>query len=115
LILKTHCYLEDRPEYDGDVIHIEQIEILAHIGVPDDECSQPQRLTISIAFWPNKSGPELNDDIARAVNYADVCAKTKKFVAARRDKLSETLADALAMAEFALAICENQCRARRVA
>ena len=84
------------PEYDGDVIRIEQIELLARIGVPDDERSQPQRLTISIAFWPNKSGSELNDDIAWAVNYAAVCAEVRKFVAERRDKLIETLADKLA-------------------
>jgi hypothetical protein len=40
------------------------------------------------------------------VNYVDVCAETKKFEAARRDKLSETLADALATAEFASGIRE---------
>lgn len=79
-----------------DKIHIEQLEVFAHIGVPDDERSQPQRLTISIAFCPNKSGPELDDNIARAVNYAAVCAEVKKFVEQRRDKLIETLADALA-------------------
>lgn len=83
--------------YDGDVIRIEQIELLAHIGVPDDERSQPQRLTISIAFWPNKSGPELNDNIERAVNYAAVCAEVRKFVGERSDKLIETLADKLAL------------------
>jgi FolB domain-containing protein len=88
--------LKTGPEYDGDVIRIEQIEVLARIGVPDDERSQPQRLTISIAFWPNKSGAELNDDIARAVNYAAVCAEVRKFVGERRDKLIETLADKLA-------------------
>ena len=84
------------PEYDGDVIRIERIELLGHIGVPDDERAQPQRLTISMAFWPNKSGAELNDDIAQAVNYAAVCAEVRKFVEERRDKLIETLADALA-------------------
>jgi FolB domain-containing protein len=88
--------LKTGPEYDGDVIRIEQIEVLAHIGVPDDERAQPQRLTINIAFWPNKSGAELNDDIAQAVNYAAVCAEVRKFVGGRSDKLIETLADALA-------------------
>jgi FolB domain-containing protein len=88
--------LKTAPESDGDVVRIEQIEVLAHIGVPDDERSQPQRLTISIAFWPNKSGAELNDDIARAVNYAEVCAEVKKFVERRSDRLIETLANKLA-------------------
>ena len=84
------------PKYDGDEIRIERIELLARIGVPDDERAQPQRLTINIAFWPNKSGAELNDDIAQAVNYAAVCVEVRKFVGGRRDKLIETLADALA-------------------
>jgi dihydroneopterin aldolase len=88
--------LKTVPEYDGDVIRIEQIEVLAHIGVPDDERSQPQRLTINIAFWPSKSGAELNDEIGQAVNYAAVCAEVRKFVGERRDKLIETLADKLA-------------------
>jgi dihydroneopterin aldolase len=83
-------------EYDGDVVRIEQIEVLAHIGVPDDERSQPQRLTISVAFWPRLSAVELNDDLTRAVNYADVCAEVRSLVQERRDRLIETLADALA-------------------
>lgn len=78
------------------MIRIERIELLAHIGVPDDERAQPQRLTINIAFWPGKSGAELNDDIAQAVNYAAVCAEVRKFVGGRRDKLIETLVDKLA-------------------
>jgi dihydroneopterin aldolase len=88
--------LKTAPEYPGDVIHIEQIEVLAHIGVPDDERSQAQRLTISITFWPTKSSGELNDEIARAVNYAEVCAETKSLVQGRHDRLIETLADAVA-------------------
>jgi FolB domain-containing protein len=88
--------LKTDPEYEGDVIQIEQVELLAHIGVPDDERAQPQRLTINVAFWPNKSGAELNDDIAQAVNYAAVCAEVRKFVGGRSDKLIETLADELA-------------------
>ncbi len=85
------------PEYDGDVIRLEQIEVRAHVGVPDEERSQPQRLTVNIAFWPDKSGSKLNDDIARAVNYAEVCGEVRKFVEARSDKLIETLSHALAL------------------
>lgn len=81
---------------DGDAIRIEQLELSAHIGVPDEERSQPQRLTISITFWPLRHGAELGDDIGRAVNYAEVCAETKKFAQNRSDRLIETLADALA-------------------
>ena len=78
-------------------IHISQLELMAFIGVPAQERAQPQRLTISVTLWPMRSGVDLNDDINRTVNYAAVCAETKKFVAARRGKLIETLADALAL------------------
>ena len=83
-------------EYQGDVVRLEQIELSAHIGVPDDERSQAQRLTLTVTFWPMKQASELNDDIHQAVNYAEVCAELRRFVQSRRDRLIETLADALA-------------------
>ena len=83
-------------ENGGDAIHIEQLEVFARIGVPDDERSHPQRLTVSMTFWPTGQGRELGDDLGRTVDYAAVCAETKKFVQARSDRLIETLADALA-------------------
>ena len=84
------------PEYDGDVIRIEQLEVLAHIGVPDDERASAQKLTVNLALFPVRSFDDLNDEIGRAVNYAAVCDEANKFVEQRRDKLIETLADALA-------------------
>ena len=81
----------------NDYIHIEHLEVFAHVGVPDEERASAQRLIFNITFWPTQSGPELEDDIARTVNYAAVCAETKKFVQARSDRLIETLADALAI------------------
>ncbi len=80
----------------GDAIRIEQLEVFARIGVPDDERAAPQRLVFNITFWPRGNGMELADDIARTVNYAAVCAETKSFVQGRSDRLIETLADALA-------------------
>lgn len=81
----------------GDQVRIEQLEIFAHIGVPDDERAAAQRLTFHMALWPVRQAGELGDEILKAVNYASVCAETRKFVAARRDKLIETLANALAL------------------
>ena len=86
----------DQKDRSLDQIHIERLEVFAHIGVPDEERSQPQRLTISITLWPARQGHELSDDIGRAVDYAEVCAETKKFVKDRSDRLIETLAHALA-------------------
>ena len=92
-------------ENQGDVVCLEQIEVLAHIGVPDEERSKPQRLTFRVVFLPMKQAGELNDDIDKAVNYAEVCEELKRFVQSRCDRLIETLADALAqhlLATFAI-------------
>ena len=78
-------------------IHISQLELMGSIGVPDEERANPQRLTISLTLWPLRSGADMEDDIKQTVNYAAVCAETQKFAAARRDRLIETLADALAL------------------
>lgn len=83
-------------EPDADQVHIERLELFAHIGVPDEERAAAQRLTFSITLWPVRQANELDDEISKAVNYASVCSATKKFVASRRDKLIETLADSLA-------------------
>jgi dihydroneopterin aldolase len=88
--------LKTSREYDSDVIRIEQLNVLAHIGVPDDERASAQKLTFNLALFPARSLDDLNDEIGRAVNYAAVCDEVKKFVGQRHDKLIETLADALA-------------------
>jgi dihydroneopterin aldolase len=77
-------------------IQINQLELMACIGVPDKERANPQRLTISLTLWPVRSGADLKDDISRTVNYSAVCTETKKFVHDRSDRLIETLAGALA-------------------
>ena len=81
---------------ENDCIRIQRLEMQAHIGVPDDERSSPQRLTFNLVIWPARPISKLQDEIDRAVNYADVCGAVQKCVAARRDKLIETLADAVA-------------------
>ena len=79
-----------------DAIHIQALEVFAHIGVPEEERAKSQRLTFNLSLWPLRSLTELNDDIERAVNYAAVCDEAKNFVQERQDRLIETLADALA-------------------
>lgn len=78
-------------------IHIHQLDLMAHLGVPDDERATAQRLTCNLTLWPGRPFAELNDRIERAVNYAAVCAAVNEFVETRRDKLVETMADALAL------------------
>jgi dihydroneopterin aldolase len=84
-------------EAAADRIHIEQLEISAHIGVPEKERSFRQRLTVSISFWPYPEPDDLADKIENAINYSDVVEETKNFVRDQSVNLIETLADRLAM------------------
>jgi 7,8-dihydroneopterin aldolase/epimerase/oxygenase len=79
-----------------DFIHIDRLEVFAHIGVADEERASAQRLTFNITLWPTHDAQSLDDQIARTVNYAAVCTETKNLVHERRDRLIETLADAVA-------------------
>jgi len=80
----------------SDQIHIEKLELSAHIGVPDEERDAPQRLTATISFWPYHEAGDLADKIENAVNYSAVVDETKSFVRDQSVKLIETLADRLA-------------------
>jgi dihydroneopterin aldolase len=79
-----------------DEIRIEQLEISARIGVPEEERVTPQRLTINISFWPYQQIRDLDDTIQNAVDYSVVAEETKSFVRGRSLKLIETLADQVA-------------------
>ena len=79
-----------------DEIHIDQLEVSTHIGVPEQERAAPQRLTVSISFWPHQQARDLADNIHKAVNYSAVAEETKSFVRDQSVSLVETLADRLA-------------------
>jgi dihydroneopterin aldolase len=85
------------PHPSCDRIHIEQLEVSTHIGVPEEERRAPQRLTASISFWPYHEAGDLVDKIENAINYSDVVEETKNFVRDQSVNLIETLADRLAM------------------
>jgi len=77
-------------------IHIEQLDVFTCIGVPEEERANPQKLTVSISFWPYQKTSDLADHIERAVNYSGVAEETKNFVRDQSVSLIETLADRLA-------------------
>lgn len=79
-----------------DEVHIDQLEVSTHIGVPEQERAAPQRLTVSISFWPYQQIRDLADNIHKAVNYSAVAEETKSFVRDQSVNLIETLADLLA-------------------
>jgi dihydroneopterin aldolase len=84
------------PNPSPDRIHIEQLEVFAHVGVPEKERATPQRLTVSISFWPYHDERDVADKIDNTVNYSTVAEETKNFVRNQSANLIETLADRLA-------------------
>lgn len=80
----------------NDEIRIEELELLAHVGVPDEERAQPQRLTASFTLQPRNHFGDLADDLSRTIDYAAICTDLRDFVAGRQGKLIETLANDMA-------------------
>jgi dihydroneopterin aldolase len=79
-----------------DEVHIEQLEVSARVGVPEQERSNPQRLMVSISFWPHQEIRDVADNIDQTVNYSVVAEQTKSFLRDQSVNLIETLADRLA-------------------
>jgi FolB domain-containing protein len=79
-----------------DEIHIEQLDVFTRVGVPEEERANPQRLTVSISFWPYQQTSDVADHIESTVNYSTVAEETKNFLRDQSLKLIETLAEVLA-------------------
>jgi len=80
----------------ADEVHIEQLEVFTRIGVPEEERATPQRLKVSVSFWPRRQTRDLGDDIQHTVDYSTVAEEIKTFVSDESTSLIETLADQLA-------------------
>jgi FolB domain-containing protein len=78
------------------IISIQGLEVMARIGVPDEERSVPQRLLIDLRFAALAQPESLQDDITRTVDYHAVSLRVAEFSSARPRKLIETLADEIA-------------------
>ncbi len=97
----------------NDEIRIEELELMARVGVPEEERAQPQRLTVSVTLQPPIHFGDLGDDLTRTIDYGAVCAELQQFVSGRRDKLIETLAHEMAehlLRSFELARVELELR-----
>ena len=77
-------------------IHIEQLRVLAHIGVSRAERKKRQRLVLNITVSPARDLRDLKDAVARTVDYAALCRTAKNFISQQTPRLLETLANDLA-------------------
>lgn len=81
----------------SDLIRIIDLKVWPHIGVPEEERAQRQRLLISVEMRAAKfPKAALADDLALTLNYALVAERIKTFVVEKPRKLLETLAEDLA-------------------
>jgi len=81
----------------SDLIRVIDLEVFAHIGVPDVERQTPQRLLISLELSPGSFAQAAGtDNLASTIDYAEVVEHVKQVAARRARKLLETLAEELA-------------------
>ncbi|MDQ3622809.1 MAG: dihydroneopterin aldolase [Verrucomicrobiota bacterium] len=85
----------------ADGIHIEQLELSACIGVPDEERRVAQRLTLNLTLEPQRDFSALNDRLENTVDYSVLTRFVQEFARSRPRKLVETLAEEIALAVLA--------------
>ena len=96
-----------------DQIVVSQLELSAHIGVPDEERAEVQRLTVSLVLVPKRGFTGLGDEIANTVDYFGLTRRVRQLAAERPRKLIETLVEEIAecvLGEFAVRSVEVELR-----
>jgi dihydroneopterin aldolase len=86
-----------------DTIRIVDLEVCFHVGVPDSERAQPQRLLISLDLHRDFREAALADDLSRTIDYYAVSRRILGLGKGRSWRLIERLAEdiaALVLAEF---------------
>lgn len=81
-----------------DTITISDLAVNYHVGVPDAERAQAQRLLITVEMQHDMTAAAAKDDLRRTINYYDVAQKLLNFGNVRTWKLIESVASDIAMA-----------------
>ena len=97
-VKSLHAMLEQsaRSGESGDLIEVRRLEVATHIGVPDEERAESQRLLVSLEIVPEAAFTGLGDEIDRTVDYYEVAQRVKALCKERPRNLIETLADEIA-------------------
>ncbi len=74
------------------LIRVDGLEIDAHVGVPDEEIANAQRLLLDLEIEPVLAFPEMAENVDRTVDYFEVCEAVRAFAAAGKWRLIESLA-----------------------
>ena len=92
-----------------DQIHLSGLQLRCHIGVPEEERAGEQLLRADVVMECRGRFEDMQDEIARTIDYAAVAARLEQIAAGRPRALIETLAADLAQAvlvEFGAAAVE---------
>lgn len=79
-----------------DLITITDLEVRYHVGVPDEERAQPQRLLLTVEMASDFSTASAHDDLRNTIDYHAVSQGLLRFGEGRSWRLIETLAVELA-------------------
>jgi 7,8-dihydroneopterin aldolase/epimerase/oxygenase len=96
-----------------DAIHVQELELLAKIGVPDEERSVAQRLTVNLTMYPTRGLSGLNDAVENTVDYFVATRVVREFASQCECRLVETLAEGIAgvlLERFPLSAVEVEVR-----
>lgn len=81
-----------------DYIEIKELVVFANHGVLPEEKAMGQKFVISMKLYVDMEKAAESDDIADAVNYAEVCSFVTEFTKTNRCRLIESAADNIARA-----------------
>ena len=79
-----------------DTIVIRHLEVRYHVGVPEEERVQPQRLLVTVEMAHDFRRAAATDDLAHTINYYAVSQRLLTLGEGRSWKLIETLAEEIA-------------------
>ena len=89
--------MQRTPTLQQDSIHLNGLELMCHIGVPDAERATPQRLTANITLAAPCPFTAMGEDISRTIDYHALSLRLAEVAAAEPTVLLETLAHKLAI------------------
>ena len=101
------------PSPAPDAILVNGLELSAHIGVPDAERVEAQRLTLNLVLVPSAPLSDLGDELGRTVDYFALTRRVRQLAGARPRRLIETLAEeicACVLEEFSVRAVEVELR-----
>ncbi|NBV34886.1 MAG: dihydroneopterin aldolase [Proteobacteria bacterium] len=94
-------------------IIISGLELSSHIGVPDSERLEAQRLTLNLELVPVREMTALGDALENTVDYFALTRRVRLLAAARPRKLIETLAEEICtcvLSEFSVRAVDLELR-----